>query len=182
MPAPIRVWPCDPQPFTTYSAFIDPAGGSGQDSMTLAVGHQDGEGRSMLDLVAAIPPPFSPEGACEQFAAILKRYRIHRIVGDNYASEWPKEMMHKHGIVYERADKPKSAIYAEFLPLLNSRKVSHLEDGPLRKQRLGLEPRTAWGGRDTIDHPANGHDDVINAAAGVLVRIRAKSLLIMDLL
>lgn len=172
----------EPQPFTTYQAFIDPAGGSGQDSMTLAIGHRDTDGRAMLDLVAAIAPPFSPEGACEQFAAILKSYGVNRIVGDNYANEWPKEMMLKNGIAYHRSDKPKSAIYAEFLPLLNSRKVCLLEDGLLRKQLLGLERRTTWGGRDTIDHPANGHDDVINAAAGVLVGIGAKSLSVMDLL
>jgi hypothetical protein len=32
-----------------------------------------------------------------------------------------------------------------------------------------LERRTARGGRDSIDHPKGGHDDLINAAAGVLV-------------
>src|SRR5215813_7819439 len=33
----------------------------------------------------------------------------------------------------------------------------------------GLERRTAWGGRDSIDHGPGGHDDLANAVAGVLV-------------
>jgi hypothetical protein len=34
---------------------------------------------------------------------------------------------------------------------------------------LTLERWTARGGRDNIDHPAGGHDDLANAAAGALV-------------
>src|SRR5262249_40496565 len=30
----------------------------------------------------------------------------------------------------------------------------------------GLERRTAWGGRDSIDHGPGGHDDLANAVAG----------------
>ncbi|GJD58255.1 hypothetical protein [Methylobacterium dankookense] len=172
----------DRQPHVSYTAFIDPAGGSGQDSMTLAIGHRDANGCAVLDRVEGIAPPFSPESACTQFAAILKTYGVNRVVGDNYAAEWPKEAMLKQGISYERSDKPKGAIYAEFLPLLNSRKVRLLEHDAMRKQLCSLERRTAWGGRDTIDHPTNGHDDFINAAAGVLVGIGVGHVSIMDLL
>jgi hypothetical protein len=38
-------------------------------------------------------------------------------------------------------------------------------------QLIGLERRTARGGRDSIDHPPGGHDDVANAAAGALVQL-----------
>ena len=169
----------EPQPRTAYSAFIDPAGGSGQDSMTLAIVHPDvvpGLGRgvertAILDLVAAIKPPFSPEAACIEFAAILKRYGIRTVTGDNYAAEWPKEMMQKQGISYRRAEKTKGAIYADFLPLLNSRRVRLLDHEPMRRELLNLERRTAWGGRDSIDHPQGGHDDLINAAAGAITDI-----------
>lgn len=172
----------DPQPGVAYSAFIDPAGGSGQDSMTLAIGHRDGDGRAVLDCVEGIAPPFSPEAACTQFAITLKAYRVSKVVGDNYAAEWPKEALQKHGIAYERSDKTKGALYAEFLPLLNSRKVRLLEHDVMRKQLCSLERRTAWGGRDTIDHPANGHDDFINVAAGVLVGLGVRRTSMMDLL
>ena len=36
-------------------------------------------------------------------------------------------------------------------------------------QFCGLERRTAWGGRDSIDHGPGGHDDLVNAVAGVIV-------------
>lgn len=172
----------EPQPHTTYTAFIDPAGGSGQDSMTLAIGHRDEQGHGILDHVAGIAPPFSPESACVEFAALLKRYGIGKVTGDNYAAEWPKEMMQKFGISYERSEKTKGTIYAEFLPLLNSRKIRLLDHEVMRKQLLGLERRTAWGGKDSIDHPANSHDDLINAAAGVLVGIGTRQVSVMDVL
>ena len=38
-------------------------------------------------------------------------------------------------------------------------------------QLCGLERRTAWGGRDSIDHGPGGHDDLANAAAGALVAV-----------
>lgn len=42
----------------SYIAFTDPSGGS-QDSFTLALAHQEGEG-AVLDLVLERRPPFSP--------------------------------------------------------------------------------------------------------------------------
>jgi hypothetical protein len=33
---------------------------------------------------------------------------------------------------------------------------------------LSLERRTARSGKDSVDHPPAGHDDLINAAAGAL--------------
>jgi hypothetical protein len=37
------------------------------------------------------------------------------------------------------------------------------------QEALGLERRTARGGRDSIDHGPHGHDDLLNSAAGALV-------------
>lgn len=159
-----------PVPGVRYVAFIDPAGGSGGDSMTLAIAHA-ADGQSVLDAVRAVPPPFSPEGACKQFAETLKTYGISRVIGDNYAGDWPKEMMGKFGITYERSEMPKTAIYTAFLPLLNSRGTRLLDHPTLKRELCALERRTNWGGRDTIDHPTGGHDDVINAGAGALTLI-----------
>lgn len=36
-------------------------------------------------------------------------------------------------------------------------------------QLVGLERRTTRGGRDSIDHPPGGHDDVAKAVAGALL-------------
>src|SRR5262245_49318511 len=45
---------------TKYLAFVDPAGGSGGDSMAMALAHREGE-RAVVDLVVEAKPPFSPE-------------------------------------------------------------------------------------------------------------------------
>lgn len=156
-----------------YGAFCDPAGGSGGDSMTLSIAHigrdKGGREKAILDVVAEVRPPFSPEEAVEEFAVLLKSYRVRTVTGDRYAGDWPGERFRKHGIAYKPAEKTKSQIYAEVLPLLNSRAVELLDDKRLVAQLLALERRTAWGGRDSIDKPPGGHDDVINACAGSVV-------------
>ena len=67
------------------------------------------------------------------------------------------------------AERPKIELYAALLPALNSGRVELLDHPRLVAQLCGLERRTAWGGRDSIDHGPGGHDDVANAVAGALV-------------
>ena len=67
------------------------------------------------------------------------------------------------------SDRPKSEIYRDTLPLLNSGKAELLDLPRLATQFAGLERHTARGGRDSIDHAPGGHDDVANAAAGALL-------------
>ena len=43
----------------SYVAFVDPSGGTGSDSMTLAVAHREGD-RTILDCVREVRPPFRP--------------------------------------------------------------------------------------------------------------------------
>ena len=71
-----------PIPGVRYSGFVDPSGGS-QDSMTLAVAHQE-DGKAVLDCVREKKPPFSPEAVTEEFAETLKRYHVSTVVGDRY--------------------------------------------------------------------------------------------------
>lgn len=155
----------------TYSAFVDPSGGS-SDSMTLAIGHNqlsDERSIAVLDAVREIRAPFSPEDAVAEFAALLKGYGVMSVRGDRYAAEWVSEAFRKAGIEYRPADLNKSEIYRDFLPRLNSGEVDLLDNRRLITQLLGLERRTARGGRDSIDHAPGAKDDLANAAAGVLV-------------
>ena len=55
------------------------------------------------------------------------------------------------------------------MALLNSGNVEQLDDKRLLSQLLSLERRTSWGGRDSIDHPPNAHDDLANCAVGALL-------------
>jgi hypothetical protein len=147
-----------------YTAFVDPSGGT-SDSMTLAIAHAQGD-IGVLDAIREMRPPFSPEAVVAEFAALLRYYRISRITGDRYAGEWPRERFREYGISYEPSDRPKSEIYRDALPLLNSGKVELLDLPRLATQFAGLERRTARGGRDSIDHAPGAHDDIANAAAG----------------
>jgi len=156
-----------PSLFHRYVAFVDPSGGSA-DSMTLAIAHV-GKDKLILDALREAVPPFSPELVVEQFAQVLEQYRIRAVVGDKYAGEWPRDRFRAHGIAYQPADKTKSQIYAELLPLLNSGAVELLDDRRLLNQLLSLERRSSWGGRESVDHPPNAHDDLANAAAGALL-------------
>jgi hypothetical protein len=153
-----------------YGGFVDPSGGA-SNSMTLAVGHRDGDGNGILDAIREIRPPFNPDSVVAKFSALLKAYGVHEITGDRYGGDWPASRFNEYGVSYLASEKTKSDIYREFLPLLNSRRVELLDHSRLVAQLVGLERRTARSGRDQIAEPPGGHDDVCNAAAGVLVQV-----------
>jgi hypothetical protein len=150
-----------------YVGFVDPSGGS-SDSFTLAIGHADLSKKTVvLDALREVKPPFSPEQTTREFAELLKSYGITIICGDKYAGEWPVEQFSKFAISYEQSAKPKSDLYVDLLPLINSGRIALLDDARLIAQLCGLERRTARGGKDSIDHAPGGHDDVCNAVAGL---------------
>ena len=151
----------------SFFAFVDPSGGSA-DSMTLAISHLE-NGRAILDAVREVRPPFSPEFVVSEFAKLLKQYSISSVVGDRYAGEWPRERFLVHGIEYRCSDKPKSELYRDLLPLINSAQIELLDHQKLIAQLCSLERRSGRGGKDTIDHPPSAHDDVANCVAGALV-------------
>lgn len=150
-----------------YVAFADPSGGS-QDSFTLAIAHLEGT-RAVLDLVREVRPKFSPDEVCKDFAAVLQTYGLAAVTGDRYAGLWPAERFAAHGVTYAPAAVPKSDIYKQLLPAINSARVELLDEPRLSAQLQGLERRVARGGRDSIDHQPGGRDDVANAAAGALM-------------
>lgn len=157
--------------YAQYQGFVDPSGGQ-SDSMTLGISHFE-NGRRILDLIREVKPPFSPDEVCWDFSEDLKRYKISKVQGDKYAGIWPVERFQEHGIEYEQSAMAKSDIYKELLPLINSGEVELLDNPKLVTQLVNLERRTGRGGRDSIDHPPGGHDDVINSAAGCLVNAQA---------
>jgi hypothetical protein len=157
----------------SYSAFVDPSGGS-VDSMTLAIGHKE-KVDVILDATRERRPPFSPEEVITEFAKLLKAYRVTSVTGDCYAGDWPRERFHEHGISYKPAGKSKSDLYRDLLPAINSRQIDLLDSDRLVNQLVSLERRTARGGRDSIDHAPGAQDDLANATAGVAAILRAKS-------
>jgi hypothetical protein len=59
--------------------------------------------------------------------------------------------------------------------MLNSGTIDLLDDDKAINQIVGLERRTARGGRESIDHGPGGHDDVANAIAGAASLCRRKA-------
>ena len=156
-----------------YVAFCDPSGGSA-DAFTLAIAHRQ-DGVAILDAIRERTPPFSPEHVIEEFAGLLKDYRISEVAGDRYGGEFPRELFRKRGITYRLAAKPRSDLYQALLPVINSRLVDFLDNDRLITQLVSLERRTARGGKDSIDHRPGGHDDVANAVAGAFGLIFAEA-------
>jgi hypothetical protein len=111
-----------------YVAFCDPAGGSGGDSMTMAIAHFEKDKGSVLDAIREITSPFSPTTATARFAQTLKLYGLTRVTGDRYAGDWPSEEFAKNGITYVPSELNRSEIYGELLPLLNSGSCDLLDD------------------------------------------------------
>jgi hypothetical protein len=158
-----------------YLGFFDAAGGSaGGDSMTMAVAHA-ADDKLVLDAVIERKPPFSPEEVAAEFAAMFRRYRVSVAQGDKWGGTWPAEALRRHGIAYRPADRTRSEIYLDLLPELNSGRVLLLDNPRLLTQLAALERRATRAGRDAIDHPLGGHDDLANAAAGALVSLISPS-------
>jgi hypothetical protein len=149
-----------------YFAFTDPSGGS-SDSMCLCIAHVEHNRETIcIDALREVRAPFSPEIVCSEFAATLKQYGLSTVTGDRYAGEWPREQFLKFGVHYHPAHKPKSELYLDLLPLLNSRRIDLLDNSRALSQILNLEKMTARGGRDSIDHPPGQKDDLANVIAG----------------
>lgn len=156
-----------PVPGVQYVAAIDPSGGS-SDSMTLAIAHAEGE-RTILDLVREWPAPFSPEAVVLEACEALRRFSVGSVTGDRYSGEWARERFRVHGIDYNVAAWTRSEAYLDMLPLINSSRVELLDNRRLVSQLCSLERRTARSGKDSVDHPRGGKDDLINAAALAIV-------------
>ena len=168
------VFEIPPKDGVHYTGFVDGASGSGGgDSMTMGIAYKD-EGGAVLACLLERRPPFDPEAVTEEFAKALKRYRVNKVTGDKWAAGFVEAAFRRHGIAYEASAAPKSDLYKELTPLMASGSVKLLDNARMIVQLLALERRTARGGKDSIDHPPRGHDDLINAACGALVNVSTK--------
>jgi hypothetical protein len=156
-----------PMPGVTYFGFTDPAGGSGQDAMTLAICHLE-DSVVVLDCLRERRPPFNPSDTASEFIETLKDYGITIVHGDRFAGEWCRQPFRDQGVFYKLSEKDKSALYRDALPILNSRRVVLLDNRTLIGQLCALERSTGQTGRDRIDHPRGAHDDLANVAAGAI--------------
>jgi hypothetical protein len=147
-----------------YFAFCDPSGGS-SDSMTLSIAHREGD-KVVIDCIRERCPPFKPDDVVIEHAATLKSYNCVTAQSDKYAGQWVVEAYARYGVRIEQSARPKSELYTDLLPLLNSGRIALLDNPRLVSQLCSLERSTSRVGKDTIDHADGAHDDVCNSAAG----------------
>ncbi|QDM33521.1 hypothetical protein FNL55_20900 [Tardiphaga sp. vice352] len=154
----------------TYFGFVDAAGGSGADSMTLCIGH-DEDGTAVIDAIREFAPPFSPDATVADFAMLLRTYGIREVTGDKWGGDFVGEAFRRHNIEYHTADKNKSEMYVEVLPRLNSRTISLPDLPKLINQLASLERRHSRTGRVVISAPPRAHDDVSDSVCGCAVLV-----------
>jgi hypothetical protein len=156
-----------PQPGVGYVAFADPSGGRG-DSFTIAISHGEGSA-TILDCVFEKRAPFDPSAVVAEIADLLRSYSVGEVTGDRYAAQWVVEAFAKEGVTYRQSERDRSAVYLDVLPLFTTGRARLLDHARLLHQLVSLERRTSRIGRDRVDHPPGGADDLANAAAGALV-------------
>jgi hypothetical protein len=149
----------------TYWAFADVSGGRGDDA-AMAICHRD-DRTVVIDKLCRFRPPFNPHQVIRQMSDELKRWGLTRAIGDAYGAEFCSTTFAACGVQYLRCDKNKNVLYAELLPKICANEIELLDDPALVQQLASLERRTRAGGRDIIDHPPGGHDDLANVVAGV---------------
>jgi len=143
---------------------LDVSGGRG-DATSCAVARRVGD-RVVVAAVRRWPSPHDPLTVAEQVAEFAKPYGCTSAIADQYAAEFATSTYRKAGVALVPAEVNRSEAYLHFLPLLASGRVELPPDPVLRAELLALERRTGRaGGRDVVDHPPHGHDDVSNAVA-----------------
>jgi hypothetical protein len=158
---------------TRYVAHVDPSGGA-SDSMTLAIAHNEGD-TVVLDLVRERKPPFAPSDVVAEFADVLKQYGVKSVRMDRYGAAWVREQFMLKGIGCVYSELSANELYLELVPLVNSGRAELLDHTKLIAQLGNLERRTSRSGRDTVDHPPGGHDDIANSVAGCLVHAAGRT-------
>jgi hypothetical protein len=163
------------KPGEKYVCFVDPASGTaGGDSFCIGVAHKESwSDRVILDALREFKPPFLVETAINETAALCRQYHISTVTGDHWSGDFIRQRFNAvGGLRYEVSSRTKSAIYLEALPLINAGRSSLelLDNRRLISQATDLERRvTRSSGRESVEHPAGGRDDAVNASFGSIV-------------
>jgi hypothetical protein len=158
-----------------YRAGCDLSGGR-RDSAALVIVHRE-ENKIIQDLAREWKAPFKPTQVVNEMARELVNFGLRSLHGDAYAGEWPKESFGRFGVRYHIADKSKNDLYRELLPILcEGPEAIELLDNPTQtNQLISLERRPRSGGKDVVDHPVNGHDDLSNALAVAVANLSTRT-------
>src|SRR5262249_36732890 len=99
---------------------------------------------------------------------LCEEHRSGSVTGASYAAQWVAGAWSRTGVSYVKSELPKSQIYLECIPLFTRGLVRLPNHSRLLRELRLLERQTHRGGRESVDHPRGGHDDLANAVCGVL--------------
>jgi hypothetical protein len=157
-----------PRDGVVYWVFIDASGGAvNGDAYAIAIGHREGD-VFVIDAVRGRTGPFDPQEVTKEYAQLCRDYHVSRVTGDNYAKEWVADAWRKAGFEYVPSKLPRGEIYLECLPTFTRGLVRLPDHARLVRELRLLERQVHRSGRDTVNHPRNGHDDHANAVCGVI--------------
>ena len=77
------------------------------------------------------------------------------------------ECVPRHWYPLRTFEQAKSDLYLELMALFTRAAISIPNHAPLLRELRLLERQTHRGGRDVVDHPRGGSDDLANCLAGV---------------
>jgi hypothetical protein len=86
-------------------------------------------------------------------------------VADQYGAEVVRSVYREAGVELIAAPVTRSEAFLHLLPLLTTARIEIPDEPRLRAELIALERRTGRSGKDSVDHPPHGHDDVANALA-----------------
>src|SRR5262249_5076788 len=156
-----------------YYAFVDAAGGGGEDSLALAIGRHSPEkrGHGILDCVRERGTPLNSEKGGAACGEGLRHYGIRGVAGDMYAKGWPTQAFARRGIEYREVNQSASDLYAHCIHVFTAGRAELPDIPRLVDQFVALRRKVGQGGRETIQHLRNAHDDVANAVAGLIWKL-----------
>ena len=156
-----------PSRIRRYSAFIDASGGSGSDSMTIAIAHSE-DNIPTLDAIRERRPPFSPDAVVAEFSALLKSYRVTRAEADKWGGTgWARRFV-RTASTSSQCEAKERDLYRDVAAI--KRRALRVAR-PSASHLTALRPGASHVARRPrfIDHAPGGHDDLANAVAGALL-------------
>jgi predicted Fe-Mo cluster-binding NifX family protein len=146
-----------------YAAGMDVSGGRG-DAASCAISRTD-LNRCVIVAVRRWPAPHDPLKVAVEVAEFLRAYGLTSAMADQYGAEFAVAAYREAGVELMAAPVTRTEAYLHLLPLFTTGRIEIPDDPVLRTELLALERRTGASGRDVVDHPPRGHDDVANAVA-----------------
>jgi hypothetical protein len=153
-----------------YVAAIDPA--FRRDAFGFSIAHADPDKGVVIDVLRRWLPQEGqkndPTAILKEIAEICKKYRIVEVLTDQFSIEALKQIAFGVGLALRDVTftgKSKAAIYGNLQQLLNTKRLSLLDEPESLQELLRLERQVLQGGMTKIAGPRNETDDMATVIA-----------------